>query len=117
HSEGIAYSQLVSRMMEYVEATPEDLEAYTNRLIEFGFLEFDLGVSGIDPDWDMTLRKKLSDFSLDSTIVSELLDFLMTFRAQADLYATSDVAQRELLLKQSYGLFRSYCKKLHEHAR
>lgn len=116
--EGIVYKDLVDTIVEkeYLDASREEIEAYLNQLIEFGFLEYNLGVSGIDPDWDKKLCDKLTPLSKEYPLVDELIHTLICIRDIADQYAKSNLNSRKEILEDAYQQFRSICMKLHEAA-
>ena len=52
---GVVFNGLINQLKEQIEATADELEAYINQLIDTGFFEFYLGISGIDPDWEFEI--------------------------------------------------------------
>ncbi len=116
--EGIVYKELVHTIVEneYIDAPAEDLESFINQLIDYGFLEFNIGVSGIDPDWDHELIKKLKPLADHLPLIKELLNTLKTIRMLAEQYGTADCENRLRILDQAFQQFRTICMKLHEDA-
>ncbi len=116
--EGLVYKNMIQAIIdnEYIEASLEDLETFVNQLIEYGFLEFDLGVSGIDPDWDKELNKKLKHLGQELPLIKELLDTLKSVRQLADRYGSSNCEERTRILEEAFQQFRVICMKLHEDA-
>lgn len=116
--EGLAYKNMLQATIdnEYIDAPLEDLEAFVNQLLEYGFLEFDLGVSGIDPDWDKELHKKLDYLGQELPLIKELLDTLKSIRQLADRYGSSNCEERTRILEEAFQQFRATCMKLHEDA-
>lgn len=116
--EGIVYNDMVAEIIknEYIDAPVEDLEAFINQLLEYGFMEFDFGVSGIDPDWDKGLRQKLQPVAAKVPLVKELLQVLESIRLLAEEYGRSDCTERIRLLEEAHRQFRDVCMKLHEDA-
>src|SRR5699024_3251461 len=51
----IIYSELINLLKKYTEASSKELQNYINELIKYGFIEFNLGISGKDPEWDIKL--------------------------------------------------------------
>lgn len=117
YDEGIRVKSLIKEMRIYIDASETDLKIYVQKLIQSGFLEYNLGVSGIDPDWDLRLVEKL-ELLIDENIphVSELIDCLKLLRLIATKYAVSGVESRLSLLNQAYTSFRNICMLLHEDA-
>jgi hypothetical protein len=116
--EGIIYKNLTQAIIEneYIDAPLEDLEDFVNQLVEYGFLEFDLGVSGIDPDWDKELNKKLGCLGKELPLIKELLDTLISVRRLADRYSSSNCEECTHILEEAFQQFRAICMKLHEDA-
>lgn len=116
--EGMVYRDMVQTIIdnEYIDAPIETLEDFINQLIDYGFLEFDLGVSGIDPDWDNQLIRKLNHLRDDLPLINELLETLRTVRTLAEAYGHSDCRDRTRLLDEAFEKFKGICMKLHEDA-
>jgi hypothetical protein len=114
---GITFQDLVNEITDYVEADIEAIEQYVRKLTDFGFLEFDFTVSGIDPNWDEQLVRVLKGLrEKDVPLTDDLIQTLKNIRAWAELYSEADVDERQQLLTQSYDAFRAVCMRLHEAA-
>ncbi|MGV3586438.1 MAG: lantibiotic dehydratase [Adhaeribacter sp.] len=114
---GIRFAQLVSEICEYVDASDENIQAYLRQLTSYGFLEFDLGVSGTDPDWDLKLITQLAYLEQQEVShIAELNETLHYIRQQANQYDQGTVPERQQILNQVYARFRNICMKLHEAA-
>jgi hypothetical protein len=117
NSEGIVYNELLHTLIENIEASQEELQAYINQLIEYGFLEFNIGVSGTDPDWDITLYDKLDNaVKNEAPYIKELSETLSSVRNLAREYESSSVSGRQKLQKEAYDQIRAICMNLHEAA-
>ena len=116
--EGIVYREMVQNIIdnEYIDAPVETLEDFINQLIDYGFLEFDFRVSGIDPDWDKKLIEKLTHLENKLPLIRELLETLRNVRALADQYGESDCQNRTRLIENAFDQFKAICMKLHEDA-
>lgn len=116
--QGLVYKNMLQAIIdnEYIDAPLADLEAFVNQLIEYGFLEFDLGVSGIDPDWDKELHKKLGCLGQELPLIKELLDTLISVRQLSRQYGSGNCEERTRILEEAYRQFRVICMKLHEDA-
>lgn len=116
--EGIVYKDMIQAIIdnEYIDAPTETLEDFINQLIDYGFLEFDFGVSGIDPDWDKKLVQKLIHLEKELPLIHELLNTLDTVRTLADQYSESDCQNRTRLIEDAFREFKATCMKLHEDA-
>jgi len=121
--EGKMLRELVQDILanEYIDAPAEELIEYIYQLIQYGFLEFNIGVSGIDPDWDIKLCCVLEQINRESDtgplpLLEELIGTLKHLRSQALLYGQSPCSQRLTILQEVYDHFKSTCMKLHEAA-
>ena len=116
--EGITYDEMVRSIIEneYIDAPAETLEDFINQLLDYGFLEFNIGVSGIDPDWDRELAKKLNHLEAKVPLIKELLAVLKKVRTLADRYGESNSDGRTQILNEAFEDFRAVCMKLHEAA-
>jgi hypothetical protein len=114
---GIRFSVLVQEVCEYVDATEKAIEQYIRQLVGYGFVKFELGVSGTDPDWDMKLTAELSYLQQQKVAnIDELIHTLQEVRRLASIYATAAVDKRQHLLSDAFQQFRAICMKLHEAA-
>ncbi len=115
---GVVYKDVVQTIIdnEYIDAPAEEIEAYMDQLIAYGFLEFNIGVSGVDPDWDLKLRQKLSHLRQEVPLLGEVLDTLAYIRELADQYGQAGVPRRQQILTEAYERFKATCMRLHETA-
>ncbi|MEQ9441163.1 MAG: lantibiotic dehydratase [Cyclobacteriaceae bacterium] len=115
--DGIVYQGLVKEITQDIEATPAAIEQYIRQLIDYGFLEFDFTVSGIDPNWDEQLVSVLQPLNESNVpYVREIIAALQDIRAWAEQYSDAEVSGRQQLLEQAYETFREVCLRLHEAA-
>lgn len=116
--EGIIYQELIETIIEneYIDAPVEDITSYIDQLIEYGFLEFNIGVSGIDPDWDIKFREKLEWLSGKLPLINELIETLAHVRELANQYGKAVLSVRKQILEDAYDSVRGVCMKLHEAA-
>jgi len=119
--EGIPFNELVRTIIanEYIDASAEDIQSYILQLIEYGFLEFNIGVSGIDPDWDIKLGNVLHNINrdnIDIPLLSELPETLKNIRTLACQYGEAPFHQRNEILEKAFHQFKATCMKLHEAA-
>ena len=116
--EGFIYNDLVDTIIEneYIEAPVDEIEGFINQLIDYGFFEFNIGVSGIDPDWDIKLVEKLNLIEKKLEPVSNLISALIQLRVLANKYSKVSVEERKKVLIEAFELIRSACMKLHESA-
>ncbi len=118
HLQGIVYRELIDLIVkeEYIDASVEELEAYISQLIEYGFFEFNIGVSGIDTEWDISLIKSISPIADKDPLIQELIDSLTNMRGMAKTYSEADLLVRKRILQDAFKVFRDVCMKLHEAA-
>lgn len=122
---GISLKDLTDEILgkKRLNVPEEELHTYITELIDLGFLEFNLGVSGIDPDWDIRLRSVLENLidksplgAEERTLLEELRDMLLSLKGMADTYGDASCQERLKILKNGFNLFKSICMKLHENA-
>lgn len=118
HKEGLRYHDLVQTIIEneYIDASKEDIGAFVDQLIDYGFLEYNIGVSGIDPDWDMKLCEKLKPMAVTVPLIQDLVTVLAQMREMSLKYANAELSERKSFLVQAHSQFRAVCMKLHEAA-
>jgi len=115
---GAVYQEVVETIVrgEYIDASSEEIASYLDQLIALGFLEFNIGVSGIDPDWDIKLQNQLHDFVSVAPLTEELIETLKQLRRLANQYGQAALEDRQQILHTAYEVFKSTCLKLHEAA-
>lgn len=101
---------------EYIDAEVEDIEEYINQLIGFGFIEFNFGVSGIDPYWDRKLCEVLEEKKEQSAHIPLIISALKKTRELAGQYAVGSVEERRRLLNEAHLTFRDMVFVIHEAA-
>lgn len=117
HAEGIRFSDLVETLKNDIDASGEELENYVQQLIGYGLLEYHLGVSGVDPDWDIKLTEALQVLvEHDIKHIADLTQRLKEVRDLGMRYAHSDVEERKEILQQAFDAFRGVCMAIHEEA-
>lgn len=118
HKEGIHYQKLIDDILEneYFDASQEEIEGYINQLIEYGFIEYNIGVSGIDPQWDKKFVEVLSGIKDKSPLIEPVIQALQMVRNMAARFSVAEMEERKALLQQAYRCFRDMCMVLHEKA-
>lgn len=97
---------------EYIDAPREEIEQFLDQLITLGMIEFDIGVSGTDPDWDRRLNEKLS--TIDHPLASDCIQTLRSVASHAARFGDAlDVKTRNNCLKAAHEEFKNYCKRLY----
>lgn len=114
---GIRFNQLITTLQQSIEADASELEAYIKQLIDYGCLEYNIGVSGIDPDWDKKLIEQLAPLKNNSVPhISDLVDVLIQLREMGNRYADEGGKGRKEILNEAYDKFRSICMVIHKEA-
>lgn len=108
---------LTQLLLEQLDEQAEDIEAYLLKLVDYGLIEFDLKVSGIDPDWDIKLTTVLSEERFTKCpLVPHLLHVLEGMRTSCFRYEEGDSKEREKIKNESFRNFRDICLLLHTHS-
>jgi len=115
-SGGLIFKSLIQRVQHSVDASSQELEQYINKLVNYGFLEYNLGVSGIDPDWDLSLIGRLKYLAPNVPYVKELMHALTFIRTLANRFGSSQVEERKIILKQAYASFKDAYLNIHKAA-
>lgn len=111
---GLTYEQLVDMILsgEYIDAPRSEIEKFLDQLFTLGMIEFDLGVSGTDPDWNKRLAEKLA--SIDDPLASDCIRTLQAVASQAAQFGSErNVQNRNDCLKRAHEEFKAYCKRLY----
>lgn len=112
-SVALNFGSLTEEISSVSDTCSDEAEAYVRSLTGYGFIEFDLGVSGIDPLWIGKIKNILNDINrpplpeIDETLSS--LDRIESLMAS---YRVSDVKRRKSILEESCGLFTQLFEKL-----
>ena len=119
--EGIPFHRLVREIIDnqYIDAPAEDIRSYIDQLIEYGFLEYNIGVSGIDPDWDIKLGnvlKGINSNDVNIPLLVELSEVLVKLRSLAGEYGEAPFRKRNEILEDAFRRFKGFCMKLHKAA-
>jgi len=97
----------------YPDIEQQELEVYIDQLISMGFLEYDLGISFLDPSFDKKLITRLRPLSKHMPHIAELLETLKQLRIMSKKFGEAPVEKREKIRNKAYTLFRDCCYKLH----
>jgi len=101
---------------DHVEAPLAALLAWLQPLVECGFLEFDLGASGTDPDWDQALHRQLLPLAGHHPAVLDVLTLLHQLRSVSAAYAQSPASARGSQRQVMWAAFRQVEARLREAA-
>ena len=88
-----------------IEASPEEAEAYLDKLIEIGFLRFHTGIREQDADWDHPFRALLG--RIDDDHARQSAELLVKVREATEAYATAGVEERARLIEEMHALINA----------
>lgn len=114
--DGMTYQTIIETIVknESIDAADDEIADYIDQLVDYGFLEFNLGVSGTDPDWDLKLCQKLHPYREQLPLLNELGQTLGQMRHYARAYGRAPVAERTHILHEAFETFRAICMDLHQ---
>lgn len=85
-----------------IEATPEEAEAYLDKLIEIGFLRFHTGIREQDADWDLPFRALLD--RIDDDHARRSSELLARLRDSVEAYTDAPVEERSKAIEEMHTL-------------
>jgi len=87
-----------------IEATPEEAEAYLDKLIEIGFLRFHTGIREQDSDWDLPFRALLD--AIDDDHARQSSQLLARLREVVEAYTDADIGERARMIEEMHTLLK-----------
>jgi hypothetical protein len=84
-----------------IDATPEEAEAYLDKLIEIGFLRFHTGIREQDADWDLPFRELLG--RIDDEHAQRSSTLLARLRERVEAYTDAGVQERADIIAQIHA--------------
>jgi lantibiotic biosynthesis protein len=112
----MTYREIVGVLTEAVEAAPEEIEAYLNKLLQYGLIEYTFPISGNDPNWIPKLFALLKANPTPTTALGKLTEALQTIADKCVAYEQGNSQQRITLLQEIYNLFFAAYMLVHEDA-
>lgn len=88
-----------------IDATPDEAEAYLNKLIEIGFLRFHTGIREQDADWDLPFRELL--LAMDDDHAHRTAELLAGLRERVARYSEAGVEARAALIDDMHAVILS----------
>jgi hypothetical protein len=88
-----------------IDATPEEAEAYLNKLIEIGFLRFHTGIREQDADWDLPFRELL--LAMDDDHAHRTAELLAGLRERVARYSEAGVEERAAVIDDMHAVIQS----------
>lgn len=112
--QGVNFEVLLDKLKEFIDATDDDLIHYIKKLVSYGFLEYNIPVSGVDPEWDFKFIQYLeTNYSGSYNFITDTIDTLRSIRSKALQYEKATVQERQSLLLAAFEKYRDLCKQLH----
>lgn len=106
--------QLTTYIKKKINVAEDQLNLYLKSLINCGFLEYRIPISGTDPNWNKTLRKfLLKTFGKDFKCINELVQTLKNMDDYAILFQSGTSQMRNEILQKAFLEFKIACKNLH----
>ncbi|HET7461746.1 MAG TPA: lantibiotic dehydratase [Longimicrobium sp.] len=87
-----------------IEATPEEAEAYLDKLIEIGFLRFHTGIREQDSDWDLPFRALLD--AIDDDHARQSSQLLARLREVVEAYTDAGIGERARMIEEMHTLLK-----------
>lgn len=110
----VSLDELFSHLSENVDARPELIRNYIFKLISYGFLEYETGVSGMDPEWHIKFNDFLRDARFNNVkVVSDVIKIVETLTKGIHQFQKStDVLERASVLNETYSTFKEKSESL-----
>lgn len=105
------WDQFLRDLAGVLDAEAAEIEAFALQLVESGFIELDIGVSGIDPEWDQRAVERLETFA-PGPAARELAETLRMLRARVDELAASRGVDRPRQLEAAHAEFFGNCERI-----
>ena len=116
-TKGIVYRELADFVQQEAgDVSAAEIRNFIDELIGLGLLEFDMEISGMNPDWDRSLVSKLTETFENDGLIKELCFGLQQIRRFATQLEVADVDDRERILEGAFSTLKSTCLLLHEAA-
>lgn len=110
----LSYQELADLIVsrKYIKASPSEVTQYIDELIELGFFELRLGVSGIDKEWDKKLVQLLTPLTDNWPPFAGVAQGLARIRSLASSYGDAPTTKRRQLLEEAFEEFKTASKLL-----
>lgn len=106
-NERLVYRDFLDKIVkdEILDATKEEVDEYVYKLIELGFFEFDINISGLDTGWVNKLIKYLNNLPCESESKNIIVDTLKYLDDMILDFERADVVERLELSGKAYKKF------------
>jgi hypothetical protein len=91
-----------------VEAESDEMVGFLRQLLDYGILEFNFNVSGVDPDWDLALAARLRTFAAPPEVITPYLELLAHLRQAAVQYAAADIPGRIAIANAAHARLKEF---------
>jgi len=96
----------------YPAFSVEQLKDYIDQLLACGFLEYDLGLSGLDPKWDQKLLMKLDSLSYTFPFIRSFTENLKQVKEYMGIYESASYKKRRKIIDQAATLLELACRTI-----
>ena len=112
------YNNLVNQLLQkqFTTVTQKEMEEYLDRLLLYGFLEYDFGIAGTDPLWDEKLVNLLTPLAMKFAYLTNLQSTLLALRKAAKEYEVASPKKRKTILTDAFTILKTTCLHLHNAA-
>ncbi|WMJ74360.1 lantibiotic dehydratase [Cytophagaceae bacterium ABcell3] len=108
------FSELTKQLSSKIECEVSELEEYLLNLRKYGLWDFEFGVSGTDPEWELKLRSILSRLEFSSLpAVSGLAHALDQLSFMGRCFIKENSGGRSRILSESFALLKKACFDVH----
>ena len=113
----ITISRIIEELVNQIDEPREEIRVYLESLVQIGFLEVLIPISGQDPNWSFKLMKYLkSEFDTKHDYIEHLKAGLNTIQKKIKQYSAGNTKLRLIVLKDIYEVFVDCSRKLHDAA-
>jgi hypothetical protein len=112
HPEGIKFKDIVSLLKENVDSSESECSQYLKGLTDAGLFDFDLGISGNDPDWSKKLIYWIRQDQCIEDAMGGLVDDLERIDRLMKEYQMAESSKRVAIMKAAHELFFAAIERL-----
>jgi hypothetical protein len=110
----IKYCDFIKKVLEdeMLDASEGEIDAYIYQLIELGFFEFDINISGLDTGWLEKLIEYLSSLQTESESKDIIFSTLSFFKNLIPVFEKADISDRLEISNKACEKFKEMKKHL-----
>jgi lantibiotic biosynthesis protein len=105
------YQSIVEKLCEKFSAKPQIVESYLNKLLAYGLIEINLGISGIEPNWVEKLQGILSEMKPSKSLKIIIKD-LQKIQDLILLFGKATAPERRKIIAKTGKLFEQIFQEL-----